>query len=199
MLNGRHYTPRMRPTVLALALSSILATAHASPAPMKPGDYWVSVERVLIRAAPDPKAKETSYNGRGWKMTVFEVKNGWGRTSKYYDGSVDGLHGQIAEWVPMSALDTVQPPAETVHAGDPEVTQYLTGSDNFGKFRKVMIKASQDLIDKGTCTANDFKMNGAWFQMPEGGASQPVYFTYCGSMTSAGRVYLNVRTGKTYK
>ncbi len=189
----------MRHTVLALTLSSILATAHASPAPNKPGDYWVNVDRVEIRAAPDPKAKSISYNGRGWKMLVIEVKNGWGRTSKYYDGADDGLRGQIAEWVPMSALDTVEPPKETVHAGDPDVTQYLTGSDNFGKHRKVMIRAAQDLMANHTCTMNDFKMNGAWFQMPEGGLSNPIYFTYCGSMTSEGRVYLNVNTGKAYK
>jgi hypothetical protein len=148
LLDDYLYTRTMRYAVLAIALSSMLATAHASPAPNKPGEYWVSAERVQIRAAPDPKAKQTSFNSRGWKMTVFE---------------------------------------------------YLTGSDNFGKFRKVMIKAPQELIANHTCTAEDFKMNGAWSQEPEGGTSQPVYFTCCGSMTSAGRVFLNVRTGKTYK
>ncbi len=189
----------MRKAFLAPTLLTIFATAYGAPAPLKPGDYWVCVERVHIRAAPDAKAKETSYNGRGWKMTVFEVKNGWGRTSKYYDGAVDGLHGQIAEWVPMSALDTDPPAEEKPHAGDPEVTQYLTSSDNFGKFRKVMIKGSQELIAKGTCTVADFKMSGGWWQEPEGGASNPVYFSYCGSMTSAGRIFLNVSTGKTYR
>ena len=189
----------MRNAIFALCLSFFFANVHGYPAPNKPGEYWVAVDRVQIRAAPDPKAKATSYNSRGWKMPVFEVKNGWGRTSKYYDGSVDGLHAQIAEWVPMSALDTVQPPAETVHLGDPDVTHYLTDSDNFGRYRKVMIKAAQELIANHACTVEDFKMNGAWSQEPEGGASNPVYFTYCGSMTSAGRVFLNVRTGKTYK
>jgi hypothetical protein len=99
----------------------------------------------------------------------------------------------------MSALGTVPPAEEKAHSGDPEVTQYLTSSDNFRKFRNVMIKESQDLVAKGACTVADFKMSGGWWQEPEGGASNPVYFSYCGSMTSAGRAFLNVNTGKTYK
>jgi len=132
-------------------------------------------------------------------MTVYEVKNGWGRTSKYYDGADVDIRGQIAQWVPMSALDTAMPAEDKAAAAEPEVTQYLVDSDNFAKYRKVFIKGSQDLMANGTCTLNDFKMNGPWTQEPEGGPSNPVYFMYCGSMTSAGRVFLNVRTGKAYK
>ena len=61
------------------------------------------------------------------------------------------------------------------------------------------VKAAAQLIAGGTCTRKDFKDMGGWMKSVNQYRDRPVYFTYCGGMTSANKIYLDASTGKTFR
>jgi hypothetical protein len=62
-----------------------------------------------VHLSPSPSAAVTNTLGRQDRVEVYEVVAGWGRISRYYDGSVEGIPAQVARWVPMSALAESRP------------------------------------------------------------------------------------------
>lgn len=144
--------------------------------------------------------------------TVLETKDGWARITKAYDASCSGgvseyvdkgnakctagngiIDGKFAEWVMAINLSPTRPadPAKTAVADEKLVAQ----SDDFAQYRKEFTTAARKLIDDGRCTADDFEEMGGWVKSTNE-RDRPIYFTYCGGMTIANRLYLNTATGE---
>lgn len=70
----------------------------------KLGTYFVKEIALEEHLAPNPKGKVTNRIYRKQKVDVLEIKGDWARVSKYYDGEVEGLNGQVARWVLIKGL-----------------------------------------------------------------------------------------------
>lgn len=146
---------------------------------------------------------------------VLEVDGDWARITDAYDASCsngvseyvdsgnancateNGISdGQFAEWVRVADLATVRPanPAETAAEDERLVAQ----SDDFAQYRDAFTTAARTLIADGRCTAAEFEEMGGWVKSSND-RDRPVYFTYCGGMTTANRIYLNTETGEIYR
>ncbi|UHS56019.1 hypothetical protein [Agrobacterium vaccinii] len=75
-----------------------------------------------------------------------------------------------------------------------EIEKSVSQSDDFKKHRTAFVTAATRLIERGTCTVADFEEVGGFLKSMNH-KNKPVYFTYCGGMTIANRLYLNVSTG----
>jgi hypothetical protein len=107
------------------------------------------------------------------------------------------VDARLSEWVPLAALSAVRPadPAET--ASDAE--ELIAGSDDFVRHREVFATAAARLIAEGACSERDFAEVGGWMKSVNEHRDEPVYFMYCGGMTTAHRIYLDARTGRTFR
>lgn len=142
----------------------------------KPGTYYVTESVLEEHLAPSTTGSVTNRIYRRQKVEVFEVKSGWARVSKYYDGAVERKSGQVARWVLAKGLSSSQPaelpqptpPSDTRIAKDafPKVGQSgLTEQDvqllykgalkhlNSGKCQRV------DYGDKSTSKVNTYYIN----------------------------------------
>lgn len=90
--------------IFLFALSG-LAFAQATNS----GTYYVTESVLEEYLAPSSSGSITNKIYRRQKVEVFEVKSGWARVSKYYDGAVEGKSGQVARWVLASGLASSQP------------------------------------------------------------------------------------------
>ena len=61
--------------------------------------YYVKANQLSVRLGPQITAKKTNILYKDNKVDVLEVKDGWARISKYYDGLLEGESGEIARWV----------------------------------------------------------------------------------------------------
>ncbi len=160
-----------------------------------PKIYYVSSETVDVRLAPNNASKVTNTLYKRQKVDVFEVKDGWGRISKYYDGSSEGLGGAVARWVLME--DLVGAPINNLPPIDQNTSELelsIRASDNFSTYQDAFIRASRRLLDDGRCVLDDFKEMGGWVRSSNY-KPEPVFFTYCGGVRKNKRIYLNAKTG----
>lgn len=183
-------------TKFILALS-LFTPFFAQAAADGPGPYFVSSDSVKERLGPSVSAASTNTIHKGQAVEVFEVKDGWARVSKFYDGAVEGQSGQVARWVSAQFLVKEKPAAPAV-AADNRLEQSIKGSEDFAKFRAGFVKASESLVKSGQCSLADFSEMGGWMRSTNH-KPKPVYFTYCGGMTLANKVYVNVQTGEIFK
>jgi hypothetical protein len=84
---------------------SVTAFAKATNA----GVYYVQNNVLEERLEPSSAGKVTNKIYRSQKVEVLEVKNGWARVSRYYDGEVEGKQGKVARWVSASGLSASKP------------------------------------------------------------------------------------------
>jgi hypothetical protein len=94
---------------VVVATQSPVATAPEKTVEKLPANSFYVVERTDERLGPSNKAKVTNTLDRQQVLEVFERRDGWARVSPYYDGSVEGLNGQVARWVPNRALSKTRP------------------------------------------------------------------------------------------
>ncbi|MGX7896921.1 hypothetical protein [Tsuneonella sp. HG222] len=148
-------------------------------------------------------------------VTPEEEKDGWVRVSRYYDAScADGrseyvdegsaecaetngiTNGQFAEWIERTKLSEVRPadPADTASVDEAMIAQ----SDDFNLHREAFLTAANQLIADGTCTAAEFEEMGGWVKSSNH-RNEPIYFTYCGGMTTSNRVYVDVSDGRIFR
>lgn len=175
------------------------------------GKMWVTGERQIRYTCP---SKDCGVVGKFYfreGVTVIEEKAGWARITKPYDGackqnksryvdvgnstcsSDNGfVDGKFSEWVELSGLSATRPadPAETATASESLVSQ----SDDFEKYRKQFVKLSDKLISEGRCSPADFIEMGGWVKAEIEYKNEPVYFTYCGGITAAHKIYINAET-----
>ena len=143
----------MRIAVLALAL--ILTPAHLLADASTPGSYYVTAGTLNVRLAPSPKAKTTNKLYRQQRVDVFELKNGWARVSKFYDGRVESLRGQVARWVSAKHLSTNRPAdlAQPKLKEDSRITGLPTVGEHGLTERDVRIlhRGAKHFVDSGKC------------------------------------------------
>ena len=178
-------------------------------------DAWVTTGRLNRRTCPKVSCGSVGVYFLGDGVQTYEQRNGWVRVSRRYDAScfngkseyVDSgndacsegngiVDGQFAEWVSAAYLSSEQPSDPAVGA-----TGYhaLVGdSDDYQVYGDAFAKAASELITAGSCTRADFEELGAWLKSSLRGAA-PIYFTYCGEMTLAHRLYLNAATGEVFR
>jgi hypothetical protein len=175
---------------------------------------WVTSDRLARRTCPSTSCGIVGQHFFREAADVVGIQGDWARISKRYDASCVGgksqyvddgnaacttdngiVDGQFAEWVEVKYLSPIRPadPAE----GATGLSKLVGGSDDFRTHEQAFVKAAQKLMDNGDCTEADFvEMGGFVKSFNDKG---PVYFIYCGGMTAANRVYLNVSTGRTYR
>ncbi|QQX81104.1 SH3 domain-containing protein [Shewanella sp. KX20019] len=159
----------------------------------KAGDYYVSANRLSVRLAPSTSGSITNTLNRKQKVEVFEVKNGWARVSKYYNGSVEGKSGQVARWVSAKYLSTTRPTDN--FTSNTKLEKAIKNSDNYSLYRNNFIKLSDKLIKQGKCNLADYTEMGGWVRSTTH-KPKPIYFTYCGGFSKSNKVYINAKTGR---
>lgn len=195
------------PSALLTAMAFMLTANIAVAEP----ELWVSTDRVARHTCPSVKCGVAGQLMFREGVTVLETKGDWVRVTKPYSASCSGgiseyvksvnsacvagngiIKGMFAEWVPITSLTKDRPadPGEDA-SGD---NALVKSSDDYRLYRTQFAKAARELIDNGTCTAGDFEEVGGWMSSPAQG--QGMYFMYCGGMTKANRLYLDVRSGK---
>lgn len=146
---------------------------------------------------------------------VYEKKDGRARITEPYSAScVDGkseyvdrgnkacspangiVDGRFAEWVRLDQLSVERPadPAETASVSEKMIAE----SDDFAQHRAAFVRASNTLIAEGRCRRADFAEMGGWWKSSNH-RDEPIYFTYCGGMTTANRIYLDARSGRIFQ
>ena len=161
-------------------------------------DYYVTSEKLNVRLAPNKTGKITNTLYMRQKVEVFQVKDGWARISRYYDGGIEGLSGDVARWVFAKYLSTNRPAEEQETNLNSPVAKAIKSTDDFSKYQKLFVSASEELIKSGNCSLGDFTEMGGWWRSTNH-KPKPVYFTYCGGMTISNRIYLDTVTGKTFR
>ena len=59
----------------------------------------------------------------------------------------------------------------------------VSGSDDFMIYKDAFAKAASELIFSGQCSKQDFREMGGWVKSMNH-KNGPIYFTYCGGMTT---------------
>lgn len=178
--------------------------------------HWVTTERLDRRTCPSRRCGVVGQLMFRDAARVYETTDGWARISEPYDAScvagrseyvdsgqascteANGISGgRFAEWVEVGALSTTRPadPAATAATDETLVAQ----SDDFQRHRRAFAQAAAQLIADGRCTRQDFIEMGGWLKSVNEYRDQPVYFTYCGGMTQAHKIYLDASTGRIFR
>jgi hypothetical protein len=204
--------------VIVLTMSLFACgSAPNDPLPQDDSDNlnksWVTSETLERRTCPSENCGIVGLLFFRESTTPFEQKDGWTRISKYYDASCDAgrsryvekgnascvkingiADGKFAEWVRSEKLSKDRPadPALTASADESLVAQ----SDDFSKYRKPFARLAAQLISEGRCTPADFREMGGWLKSVNDYRDEPVYFTFCGGMAAANKVYVNAATEK---
>lgn len=167
------------------------SAAEAKPEIM---DFYVDAVTLGIREQPDlnayPDVDKKLY--RGDKVHLLEKKTGWGRISDYYVYEDGGP--EVAEWIPLDGL-IVEAPVITSEERTKTLTGYIEGSDDFLTYKEKFLTTTDTLLKEGICSPKDFEELSGWVRSVTFG-TEPVYFIYCGGLSQANKIYLNVETGK---
>ena len=199
----------MKRLILIATLATLSIPAYAAR------DSWVTVDNLNRRTCPSSHCGVVGVLKFREKATILEQKNGWARITKYYDAScVNGIsryvdsgnrqcvsgnginNGTFAEWVSAKYLSPTRPVDPAASA--PANYTLVKGSDDFRFHKDTVAKAADTLIASGRCSAGDFNDVGGWMKSSSH-RNKPIYFTYCGGMRSANKVYLNAGTGEVMR
>ena len=192
-----------------------LAAIAALPA-LAAEKSWVSSDRLNSRTCPAIHCGIVGHFFYRERVTIYEVKNGWARVSKYYDAScrngkseyvdsgdakcspANGVkNGKFAEWVSLQYLAAKRP--SDPGAGTVGIAKLVSQSDDFRKYKSAFVKASTELMASGKCTKDDFEKSGGWVKSTTTYHDRPVYFTYCGGLTHSNRLYLDASNGRIFQ
>ena len=151
-------------------------------------DAYVKTDTTHEYLSPSKKAKITNTLRIGQKVEVLEIKKGFARVSKFYNGEVEGASGDVARWVPVSDLSETN--EKPIIKTNTELEKAIANSDDFHLYKDKFVSHSQALINKGKCSIADFKEMGGWLKSTSGGKSS--YFTYCGGFSLQNKVYIDI-------
>jgi hypothetical protein len=164
---------KMRARLLLVVSALVLMGAADAP-----GVYYVTVGQTDERLAPSPSSQSTNRIYRQQKVDVFEVRDGWARVSKYYDGSVEGVSGEVARWVLAVHLGKQRPadlPQPKVDR-DPRIAESAigkVGEDGLTEQDvRILYRGAQHFLDTGRCSR---------VEMADKSVSKPnTYYVNCG-------------------
>lgn len=175
---------------------------------------WVTTPRLDRRTCPSERCGVVGQLSFREAANVLERRGQWARITQPYDAGCAGgrsayvdtgnatcaaengiTDGRFSEWVLATNLSPNRPadPAESASRAERLVAQ----SDDFTQHRAAFVRAANELIDSGRCTPGDFEEQGGWMKSSNH-RDQPIYFTYCGGMTVANRIYLDAATGRVF-
>lgn len=178
------------------------------------GRLWVTTPRLARRTCPSERCGVVGQLMFREAANVLERRGQWARITQPYDAACEGgrstyvdtgnaacaaengiTDGRFAEWVLAANLSPNRPadPAESAAQAERLVAQ----SDDFTQHRAAFVRAANELIESGRCTPADFEEQGGWMKSSNH-RDEPVYFTYCGGMTIANRIYMNAETGRIF-
>lgn len=177
-------------------------------------DLWVTSDRLNRRTCPSTQCGVVGRLFFREKAVVLEESNGWGRVTNYYpaecrDGRIEYVDegnaacspdngvrdGRIAEWVSLRFLSARRPADPGARAVG--IARLVSRSDDYRLYGKVFAEVAEKLITSGRCTPKDFEDMGGWVKSTER-RDEPVYFTYCGSLASQSKIYLDAATGRVF-
>jgi hypothetical protein len=91
-------------------------------------------------------------------------------------------------------------PMEAAGITDADVASVLKRSDDLSMHSEVFNKVTRNLLNKGWCTLQDFRMVGGWVRRATPGREQHrIYVTYCGGSAPKDRLYLDATQGRVYR
>lgn len=164
--------------VAAFAGILLLAGGTANGQAMKPGSYYVAVDVLEERLAPEPNATVTNRIYRQQRVDVYETKNGWARLSRYYDGAIEGKSGQVARWVLAKHLSPARPAdkPQPAIASDPRIPQGSipkVGEDGLSESDvRILHRGAFHFLESGRCKRVEYAHKSV---------SKPnTYFVNCG-------------------
>ncbi len=160
---------------------------------------YVVASELNVRLEPNSKGKITNVLYHGQKVEVFEFRSGWARISKYYDGNIEGVSGNVARWVSSKYLNDDKPAPKTQKGkGTTRLERALSYSDDYSTYKSIFIDKSQVLINMGRCSLADFEEFGGWVRSTNY-KPKKVYFTYCGEAHISNRIYLDISSHKLFQ
>ena len=176
---------------------------------------WVTADRLNRRTCPSTNCGIVGTLVFREGTHIYGHDGDWARVSKYYDASCvagkseyvdkgnnacsleNGIeNGRLAEWVSAFYLADVRPPDPSALAKGRE--RIIAHSDDFARYRLAFLAAADRLIEARRCTESDFIENGGWVRSPKY-RDKPIYFVFCGGLTVANRLYLDVRSGRVFR
>ena len=195
----------MKKSILILGLTLIVSSQIPSAMAKNESRLWVVVDRTERHTCPSSKCGVAGKLFFREGVDFLEKKGEWVRITEPYSASCVGgeseyikegnksctrkngiVNGKFSEWVKLSDLSSERP-------SDP--AENASGDDTL--YKKEFSSAARKLINEGVCTESDFKEIGGW--MASSNKGKNIYFTYCGGMTLSNRIYLDVKSGKTFR
>ena len=82
---------------------------------------------------------------------------------------------------------------------DAQIQEAIAKSDDYEMHRAAFTKAATFLLTTSRCGQRELKEYGGFVKAQGGYKDQPIYFTYCGGMKVANRLYVDADTGKVFK
>ncbi len=116
----------------------------------------------------------------------LSTRRGWGAGASNAPRNPAVKSDQLSETRPPDPAETAAPDESLV-----------ANSDDFTQHRKAFAKAAAELIASGRCTKAEFEEMGGWIKSSNH-RDAPVYFTYCGGMNVANRIYLDASSGRVF-
>ena len=184
--------------VYAIFITSIFMVSIVHAKANTPGHYYVIAEALNVRLNASTKGKVTNTLSMNQKVEVFEVKNGWARISKYYDGVAEGISGKVARWTSAKYLSSDRPTNNKLIDYSSPLTKAISSSQDYSKNKDIFLSVSAKLIDQRECKLSDFEEMGGWMRSSNH-KPKPIYFTYCSAKKANDRIYLDATTGKLYR
>lgn len=157
-------------------------------------NYYVTSNRLNVRAYPDTISNIRAVLQKGDKITAKEVKGEWVRIGGY---EVHDSGRDMAQWVYIDYLSENKPEITTEERRK-MTAALIEKSDDFNLYQDVFIQTTQNLIGTGDCKIEDFELLNGWIRSVTF-KEQPIYFIYCGGTDHQHKIYLNADTGKTYQ
>ena len=183
------------------------------PAIPSPDQYWVVSDKAETRTCPSASCGSSGALVFREGAKILETKNGWVRITEPYNASCvnnkseyikngnanctkeNGIeNGKFSEWVQLNQLSKTRPNQPGANATGTEAL--IKDSDEFQKYKKQFVIATEQLIKEHRCTAKDFQETGGWLQATT--YKEPVYFVMCGGVSQSNKVHLNVSNGKIF-
>lgn len=124
----------------------------------KPGAYFVKESVLDERLEPSIRGTSTNKIYLRQKVEVFEVRGGWARVSKFYDGTVEGQPGRVARWVDAKGLSEKRPAELTQPAVPQDVRIDKNAIPRVGegglseKDVQILYKGALKFLNSGKCS-----------------------------------------------
>lgn len=156
--------------------------------------FFVKERKLPILSDPSEDAVIEGYLYKGEEVEVLEKRDKWARISDYIVFEEGGM--EVAEWISLEGLSNEEV-VISKEEGLEILDSYLEQSDDLKVYRQQFRDATQELLNKGDCSPEDFEELGGWVKSIKYKGKE-VYFIYCGGMKLENKIYLDVVSKETF-